>query len=127
MEKLPAPLQTTASAGRFLRKLPANSPRLTGPGAAVGLVVPAGEAGVGERGLAAPPRFLRRLEPFERGVEGGRRGVDRELRAIDATELFDAGKHVHEGLTWPRNVDEGVTLRGQFAQPPADEQDEIGT
>src|SRR5262249_56181138 len=78
------------------------------------------------RGFAAPARLLRRLEPFERGGEGGRRGVDRELRAVDATELFDAGKHVHEGLTRPRNVDEGVTLRGQFAQPPADEQDEIG-
>src|SRR5262249_58886961 len=90
------------------------------------LIGPGKEVGVGERSFAPPAQFVRRLEPFERGGERGRRGVDRKLRVIDATELFDAGKHVHEGLAWPRNVEEGVTLRGHFAEPPADEQDEVG-
>ncbi len=46
--------------------------------------------------------------------------------AIDAAELFDAGKHVHEGLARPRNVEERVALRGHLAEPAADEQDEVG-
>src|SRR5262249_2989405 len=90
------------------------------------LVGPGEKVGMRDGGFVAPSGLARRLQRFERGGKDGRRGVDRKMRAVDAAEFFDSGKHVHQGLARRRNVEKGVTARGHFAQPPADEQDEIG-
>ena len=49
------------------------------------------------------------------------------MRAIDAAEFLDTRKHVHERLARSRNVKKRVALRRHLTEPPADEQDEVGT
>ena len=83
-----------------------------------GGVGPGQEIVVGDRRLASPAQLARRLEPLERGGESGWCGVDRQMCAVDAAELLDAGKNVHQGLPRPGNVDQRVALRGHFPEPP---------
>ena len=52
--------------------------------------------------------------------------MDRQMRTIDAAELFGAGMDMHERHLRPRNVEQRVALRRQFAHPPADQNDEVG-
>ena len=49
-----------------------------------------------------------------------------KLRAIDAAELFGARMHMDERHLRPRNIEQRVALRRQFAEPPADQDDQIG-
>ena len=48
------------------------------------------------------------------------------MRAVDAAELLGARMDMHELRARPRNIDQRVALRGNFAEPAADQQDEIG-
>src|SRR5262249_10801878 len=65
-------------------------------------------------------------QAFECSRKGGRRGIDGEGRAVDAAKLLDAGIDMYERLLRPGDVDEGVALGGHFAEPAANQDDEIG-
>jgi hypothetical protein len=44
------------------------------------------------------------------------------MRPIEAAELLGARMDVHEPHLRPRNIDQRVGLRGNFAHAPADQQ-----
>ena len=48
------------------------------------------------------------------------------MRTVDAAELLGARMHMHERRLRARNVEQRVALRRQLAEPPADDDDEIG-
>src|SRR5271169_385088 len=78
------------------------------------------------RGLGVACRRPRKLKGLDRRGEGRGRRMDRQMRAVDAAELLRARMHVDEGRLRPRNVEQRVTLRRQLAEPPADDDDEVG-
>ena len=82
--------------------------------------------GVRGLGLRAPGNLVRRLQAFQRRGKAGRRRVDRQMRMIDAAELLGAGMHMHERLPRARNVEQRIALRGDFAEPAADQHDQVG-
>ena len=77
-------------------------------------------------GLRAPGNLVRRLQAFQRRGKAGRRRVDGQMRMIDAAELLGAGMDMHEGLPRPGNVEQRIALRGNFAEPAADQHDQVG-
>ena len=52
--------------------------------------------------------------------------MDGECRAVDAAKLLGARMHVHERLFRGGNVEQAVALRGHFAEPAADQHDQVG-
>src|SRR5215213_8450647 len=70
--------------------------------------------------------FVRLRPCIKRRRKRRRRGMDGKVRAVHPAELLGARMHVHEGLPRRRNVEDGVALRRQLAEPPADQQNEIG-
>ena len=89
------------------------------------LFAPRHVVGVRDRGVRAPANLVRRLQPFERRGERRRRGIDREMRTIDAAKFLRIGMHVHERLLRVRNFKQRVALRRHFAEPCADGDDHI--
>ena len=81
---------------------------------------------IGMRRLGLPAQCGRKIDALERGGERRRRRVDRQMRAVDAAEFFGARMHVHEIHLRPRNVEQRVALRRQFAHASADQHDEVG-
>jgi hypothetical protein len=70
-------------------------------------------------------RRARYFEILQRRGKSRRRGVDRQRRAVDAPKLFRAGMDVHERHLRPRNVEQRVALRRQFAHAAADQHDQV--
>ena len=83
--------------------------RLFGPGQIVGM-----------SGLGVARRSADEGQAFQRCRKRRRRRINRKVRTIDAAELFGARMHVHARHLRPGNIEEGVMLRGQFAQASAD-------
>jgi hypothetical protein len=53
--------------------------------------------------------------------------MDGEIRTVDPAEFFGAGVDVDERYLRAWNVEQRVTLRRQFTEPAADQDDEVGT
>src|SRR5215208_7898188 len=75
--------------------------------------------------MIPPLRRARRLPFTERGQEGGRGAMDTKMRPVHPAELLGARMHVHESLPRRWDVEHGVALRRQFAEPAANQQNEI--
>src|SRR5262249_15582688 len=91
-----------------------------------GLIGPGDEVGVRGWRRRGPGGRVRARQAFEWSRKGGPRGMDGEGRAVDAAKLLDAGIDMYERLLRPGDVDEGVALGGHFAEPAANQDDEIG-
>ena len=123
---MPAPLVMMLSAGNCPRSHTMISPKLTAPGWLGRLLGPGEVVVMRGLGLGAPADLVRRLQPFERGRKAGRRGVDREVGPVDAAELAGVRMHVDEFHLRVRNVEQRVALRRHLAEPPADQQHQVG-
>ena len=88
------------------------------------LLRPGKIVGMSGRRLTARRRW--KLEAIERCGERRRRRVDRQMRAVDAAELLGARMDMHERHLRPRNIEQRVALRRQFAHPAADQDHEVG-
>jgi hypothetical protein len=66
------------------------------------------------------------LNAFERGGEGRRRRIDGKVRPVDVAKLVRIRIDVDEFRLRIRNVQQRIALARHFAEPPADQQDEIG-
>ena len=73
------------------------------------------------------PRWLDRLERARRRGEFRHAGIDQQVGLIDAPELFGAGVHVDELLLRPRHVDQRVVDRRPFAEPRADDEQQVAS
>ena len=74
---------------------------------------------------ALPGGGIRRLDRLERGAEAGRRGIDRQRRAIDPAELFRIGMDMHQRPAGIRDAEQRVGLARHLREAPADQQDEV--
>ena len=81
---------------------------------------------LGMRGFGVAARRAGHVECLQRRRKPGRRRVDRQRRAVDAPKLFRAGMNMHELHLRPRDVEQRIALRRQFAHAAADQHDKVG-
>ena len=90
-------------------------PRLLGTGPSLTVTTqPNPERAAECFGIVRPGRIGGRRQAVERGGEGGRRGVDGKVRAVDAAKLFDA--RVHAVLIW-QSQNRSLALTARVISP----------
>src|ERR1700691_1209040 len=80
---------------------------------------------VGMRGVTLPAEGTGNVE-VERGGECRRRRMNGEGRGVNAAELLGAGMHMHKLHLRPRDIEQRIALRRQFAHAAANDNDEVG-
>ena len=113
------------SAGTLSRSQVITSPRLTSPGCGVAVSVQArysacaASAASRHCGCAAMSSFA------SAATKRDRRGVDRQMRPIHPAEFLGAGMNVHQLGQRRGAVEQRIALRRNFAEPPADQHQQI--
>ncbi len=121
---MPAPLHRMASRGKIVAQPHHHRAKIDGARLLGRLFRPCDVIGVGALGIAG--RRAREFQLLQRRGKGRRRGIDRQMRAVDAAKLLGARMHVHERQLRARNVKQRVALRRQLAEPAADHDDKVG-
>ena len=87
---------------------------------------PGEKIGVGGLGAVAPCRFRRDRQALQRRDKAVRRGVDRQMRPVHPADFLGAGMDVHQFRLRRRTRKQRIALRRNFAEPPADQHQQIG-
>ena len=75
---------------------------------------------------AGPRRRVDRRFAVHRGKKGTRRRRDGERRLVDAAQLVGVRVNVNELLRGHRRIEQRIARRGDFAQPLADHEQDVG-